>query len=36
MEKSLPIFKKFWDDVLYYRENPNELETKKKEIKLNI
>tara|TARA_B100001093_G_C26633860_1_gene930104 strand:- start:41 stop:877 length:837 start_codon:yes stop_codon:yes gene_type:complete len=36
MEKSLPIFKKFWEDVLYYRQNPDELETKKKEIKLNI
>ena len=36
MEKSLPIFEKFWNDVLYYRDNTHELETKKKKIVLDI
>jgi len=36
MEISLPEFDKFWKEVLYYREHLDELETKKKEIKLNI
>ena len=36
MEKSLPIFQKFWKDVIYYRENPDELNTKKKKLILDI
>jgi len=36
MEKSLPIFEKFWKDVIYYRENPDELNTKKKKLILDI
>ena len=36
MEKSLPIFEKFWNEVLYYRDNTHELETKKKKIVLDI
>jgi putative phage-type endonuclease len=36
MEKSLPIFKDFWEKVLYYRENPDELNPKKKKLVLDI
>tara|TARA_R110002074_G_scaffold176532_1_gene340040 strand:+ start:3934 stop:4791 length:858 start_codon:yes stop_codon:yes gene_type:complete len=36
MEKSLPIFDKFWKDVLYFRDNPDELSLKKKKIVLDI
>lgn len=37
MERSLPIFDKFWKEVLYYRENLDELKPKKKkQIKLDI
>ena len=36
MEKSLPIFDKFWKDVLYFREHPDELSPKKKKIILDI
>jgi len=32
----LPQFRKFWDEVLYFRDNLDELAVKKKEIKLNI
>ena len=34
--KSLPVFEKFWKDVEYYRENLDELNKKKKQIKLDI
>ena len=36
MEKSLPIFREFWEQVLYYREHPDELGNKKKKIVLDI
>ena len=36
MEKSLPIFESFWNDVLYYRDHPDELSQKKKKIVLDI
>tara|TARA_Y100000591_G_C21731023_1_gene644104 strand:+ start:224 stop:1078 length:855 start_codon:yes stop_codon:yes gene_type:complete len=36
MNKALPIFEKFWEDVLHYRENPEGLVRKKKQIKLDI
>ena len=30
MEKSLPIFTKFWKEVVYYRENIDELKNNKR------
>ena len=36
MTRSLPIFREFWDQVLYYRQNLDELQAKIPEPKVRV